>query len=59
MIRRHPKMVPDVSRAFHKSHFTLCERAISLADYPAESGSGGALFAETPNELGAEGTSLN
>ena len=31
----------------------------SLAVYPAGSGSGGALFAETPNGLGAEGNSLN
>jgi hypothetical protein len=30
----------------------------SLAGYPAGSGSGGALFAETPNGLGADGNSL-
>src|ERR1700730_8757321 len=31
----------------------------SLADYPARSGSGGALFAETPNGLCADKNSLN
>ncbi len=32
--------------------------SLSVAGYPAESGSGGALFAETPNGLGADGYSL-
>jgi hypothetical protein len=33
--------------------------SLSVAGYLAESGSGGALFAETPNGLGADGLSLN
>jgi hypothetical protein len=50
--RCYPKI--NVSRAFHNEHLKLCERRPARAGYPAESGSGGALFAETPNGLGAD-----
>src|SRR4030088_3524306 len=54
--RCYPKI--NISRAFHNEHLKLCERRPAFAGYPAESGSGGALFAETPNRLGADENSL-
>jgi hypothetical protein len=40
----------------YDSNLRRCERALGSRIYPAGSESGGALFVETPNELGAAGS---